>query len=79
MSLDSRLQGVFREVFDDPALVLSDDLSPVTHADWDSVRHVELLIAIEEEFEIKFSTGEAASDANAGQFKTWLRAKGVTG
>jgi acyl carrier protein len=77
MSLDSRLQSVFREVFDDPALAISGDFSPTTCADWDSVRHVELLIATEEEFGIKFTTEEAASPANAAQFKTWLRAKGV--
>ena len=78
MSLDARLQSVFREVFDDNALALSGELSPATCADWDSVRHVELLIAMEEEFGIKFTTEEAASPANAALFKTWLRAKGVT-
>jgi len=78
MSLDTRLQSVFREVFDDNSLTLSGDFSPATHADWDSVRHVELLIAMEEEFGIKFTTEEAASAASAAQFKTWLRAKGVT-
>ena len=77
MSLDSRLQSVFREVFDDPSLALSGDFSPKTCEDWDSVRHVELLIAMEEEFGIKFTTEEAASPASAAQFKTWLRAKGV--
>jgi acyl carrier protein len=77
MSLDSRLQSVFREVFDDPSLTLSGDFSPTTCADWDSVRHVELLIAMEEEFGIKFTTEEAAKPASAAQFITWLRAKGV--
>jgi acyl carrier protein len=75
MSLDSRLQSVFREVFDDPSLALASDFSPATCEDWDSVRHVELLIAMEEEFGIKFTTEEAASPASAAQFKTWLRAK----
>ena len=78
MSLDTRMQSVFREVLDDSSLTLSGNLSPATCADWDSVRHVELLVAMEEEFGIKFTTEEAASQASAAQYKTWLRAKGVT-
>ena len=34
---------------------------------WDSVSNIELMVALEKEFEIRFNTGEMASLANVGQ------------
>jgi acyl carrier protein len=61
MTADSaleRLAGVFRKVFGDPGLSISAETSPKDLLRWDSLFHVVLLVAIEKEFGIRFSTGE---------------------
>lgn len=77
MSIDQKLQSIFRDVFDNDAIEVRDDLSPETFADWDSFHQVKLVIAIEEDFEIKFTTDEAVSLKSVAQLKAALRTKGV--
>lgn len=77
MSIDHKLQAIFRDVFDNDSIEIREDLSPETFADWDSFHQVKLVIAIEEEFEIKFTTDEAVSLKSVEQLKSGLRAKGV--
>ena len=50
-----RLQRIFREVFDDPAMVISPELSPAATSDWDSVAMVQIVLATEEEFGVRLS------------------------
>lgn len=70
-----RLQGIFREIFDQPALVLTAELSPATLSEWDSVAMVQLVLATEQEFGVRFTTDEVASIKCAGDFLTLLAAK----
>ena len=74
---DHRLQQVFREVFENDKLALSDSLSPETMPQWDSVAHVKLIIGCEEEFGVKFSTEETVESTSVAQLKAVLAAKGV--
>ncbi len=74
---DQRLQRIFREVFDDDKLALSNSLSPETLAEWDSLAQVKLIVACEEEFGIKFSIDETIEIASAGKLKEVLASKGV--
>jgi acyl carrier protein len=72
-----RLRGVFREVFENPTL----EITPATTArdveNWDSFNHINLVIAIETEYGVKFKTKEIKDMANVGDLVTLLRAKGV--
>ena len=43
----AELQEIFRQVFDDPTIVLRDDMTAADVEGWDSVTHIDLLIAIE--------------------------------
>lgn len=61
----SRLQTVFDAVFLDPVTVTA-QLSANDVAEWDSLTHVSLVVAIEKEFGIRFSTGEIESTQNVG-------------
>jgi len=67
-----RLQSVFREVFDDPELVLSDAMTAADIDGWDSLMHINLIIAVEKRFAIKFATAEISRmkepDQNVGTF-----------
>jgi acyl carrier protein len=71
---DSRaaLQEIFREVFDDPTIELRDEMTAADIEGWDSVSHIDLLIAVERSLGIKFATAEMSRlkqpDQNIGSF-----------
>jgi len=61
MTAIERLQSIFQDVLDDPSIRLTPDFSPASHADWDSVATVRLVLSIESEFGIRFTTDQVAS------------------
>jgi acyl carrier protein len=75
--IDQRLQQIFREVFDDDKLSISDSLSPETMPEWDSLAHVKLIVGCEEEFGVKFSIDETMETTSAGKLKAVLESKGA--
>lgn len=70
-----RLTKVFREVFDDPSLVIKDEYTANDIPGWDSVTHVNLIVSVEEEFGISFSTAEIASLGSIGEFREVILAR----
>jgi acyl carrier protein len=76
-TLDQRLQNVFQEVFDDEDLEVTADTSSKTLANWDSFAQVKLIVGLEEEFDVKFTTDEVATLSSANALKQALQAKGV--
>jgi acyl carrier protein len=76
-TLDQRLQNVFQEVFDDEDLEVTADTSAKTLANWDSFAQVKLVVGLEEEFDVKFTTDEVATLSSVGELKRALQTKGV--
>lgn len=70
-----RLTGIFRTLFNDPGLQLRDDLTARDVDGWDSLNHVNLMILIEEEFGVRFTTGEVSALQDVGELKRLLAAK----
>jgi acyl carrier protein len=62
----AELQPIFRDVLDDPALQITRQSSAATVANWDSLAHINLVSAIEQEFRIRFSLSELAGLKNVG-------------
>jgi acyl carrier protein len=54
----SRLTEVFRRVFHQPSLALHDALTARDVPGWDSLNHVTLMIEVEREFGLRFSSAE---------------------
>ncbi|MDQ6705658.1 MAG: acyl carrier protein [Acidobacteriota bacterium] len=77
-TIHQRVRRVFQEIFDDDALEVNDETSAKTVPEWDSLAHVRLIIALEEEFDIKFTTQEVVKMACLGDLKKALISKGVT-
>jgi acyl carrier protein len=73
--LVSQAQVIFREVLDSPNLVLTDDLTAPKVEGWDSLNHVTLVMTIEEQFKVKFTTREVMGWQNVGQMLDSLQAK----
>jgi acyl carrier protein len=69
MDITEKLTPIFREVFDDDSLVVSDDMTADDVDGWDSLSHVNLLIAIEIAFDIEFKQNEIQSFANVGELE----------
>lgn len=76
-AFDERVQRVFQEVFDDEHLEINDGLSTRTLPLWDSFAQVKLIVGLEEEFDVKFSTHEVATLGSVRDLKLALREKGV--
>lgn len=62
----SRLTNVFRSVFDDEEINISDKTTADDIEDWDSLEHINLLVAVEQEFNIKFNMNEVGNMKNVG-------------
>ena len=71
----SQAQVIFREVLDSPALVLTDELTATKVEGWDSLNHVTLVMTLEEQFRVKFTTREVMGWRNVGQMLDCLQAK----
>lgn len=62
-----RLQGVFDNIFlESPKL--TPELSAKDVAEWDSLMHISLLVAVEKEFNVRFRVGEVEATKNVGEF-----------
>lgn len=71
-----RVEKVFREVFEEPSLEISAQTKAADIPKWDSLTHINLIIALEEEFEIQFTSQEVTSMACVGDLFTLLEQKG---
>ena len=61
------LNGVFQDVFDDESIVVNDDTTSEDVDDWDSLEHINLIAAVEQEFGVKFNMGQVVSMKNVGE------------
>lgn len=77
-ALNPKLQKIFSEILKEPVENISIESSPRTLNSWDSMRHVELVIAVEEAYNISFSTTEITSINSFRGFSTMLESKGVS-
>lgn len=75
MDVHERLQNVFRDVFDDDNIVINKDTVSTDIEGWDSLEHINLVCAIEDEFGIKFSMGETVSLKNVGEMEDKIKEK----
>jgi acyl carrier protein len=71
----ARLTKVFRDVFDDESLVVTPEMTANDVKEWDSVNHITLVVAVEEEFGIKFKTAELEKMKNVGHMVEQIEKK----
>lgn len=67
MNIQSTLQDVFQDVFDDQSIVITRDTTASDVEGWDSFNYVRLIVAVEEKFKITLSTAEVADLRNVGE------------
>ena len=69
------LQPIFRDILDQPDLVLTRDSNANNIKDWDSLAHVNLVLSAERHFKIKFALGELQELKNVGDMVDVIRRK----
>lgn len=61
-----RVQSIFRDVFEDPTLQITEEVSMSSLPNWDSVAAIHLVLATEAEFGVRFTTDEVAEIRSVG-------------
>jgi len=70
-----KLQPIFQDIFEDDELLITAESNAATVEDWDSLAHITLIFAIEQEFEIKFALGELEAMKNVGDMVELMQIK----
>ena len=74
-----RLTDVFHDVFDDSGIEVSRDTTAADVEAWDSLMHINLVLAAEREFNIRFSSTEVAQLVDVGELVDLVDAKSGDG
>ena len=61
------LNGVFQDVFDDESITVNEATTAEDIDDWDSLEHINLIAAVEQEFGMKFYMGQVVTMKNVGE------------
>ncbi len=69
------VQDVFRDVFDEPEMIITRHSSADNVEDWDSLTHVNLVTAIEKKYKVKFALGELQELKDVGELLDLLAKK----
>lgn len=69
------LTELFQEVFDDDSIVLRPDMSAKDLEGWDSFTNINLIVAAEARFKVKFKTAEIEGLANVGSLVGLIESK----
>ncbi|MBO4899403.1 MAG: acyl carrier protein [Lachnospiraceae bacterium] len=62
-----QLNEVFRDVFDDESIEVSDETTADDIEDWDSLEHINLIAAVEQQFGVRFNMGQIVTLKNVGE------------
>jgi acyl carrier protein len=71
----SELTPVFRGIFDDPTIELRDEMTANDIERWDSLNHINMIVAVEQKFGIKFKTIEVTRFKNLGELVASIESK----
>ena len=67
MDILAELQPIFRDIFDDESITVTNESSAETMEDWASLTHVRLVMALSRHFGIRFELDEMAHLKNVGE------------
>lgn len=73
----TRLNLVFQEVFDDDTFQIHDTLTSDDVEEWDSIMHITLVIATEQEFGLRLNAAQLGKLDNVGAMVDLLIEKGI--
>ena len=63
----TRLNYIFRDIFDDNTISVNENTTAADIEDWDSLTHISLIAAIEDDFGIRFDMKDVLKMKNVGE------------
>jgi len=75
MSTIDILNDIFKQVFDDDSIVITRDSTANDIEEWDSLTHMNLVVAVEAKFKIRFALGELQTLRNVGDMLDLIEKK----
>ncbi|HTF28352.1 MAG TPA: acyl carrier protein [Flavitalea sp.] len=63
----TQAKEVFKDTLDNDKIELTPETTADDIEEWDSLSHIQLIVALEKHFKIKFTTAEITSYKNVGQ------------
>ena len=75
MSTIEILNDIFKQVFDDDSIVITRDSTANDIEEWDSLTHMNLVVAVEAKFKIRFALGELQTLRNVGDMLDLIEKK----
>ena len=75
IEITEKLTAIFREVFNDNAIILHDEMTANDVENWDSLTHMIMISKVEEEFGIKFRLKELNKLKQVGDIISILEEK----
>ncbi len=71
----NQLTTIFRNLFDEDTIVLTPETTAADIEGWDSFNHINLIVAVEAKFGIKFKTAELDELHNVGHLVAMIERK----
>lgn len=71
----AQLAELLADILDTDSVTLTDATTADDLPGWDSIAHIKLIIALEGEYDIRFTPEEAAAPENVGKFVDMIQAK----
>jgi len=71
----SKLSEIFREELDNEEINLTEETTANDVEEWDSLSHIQLIVAVEKAFGIRFTSSEIQSWNNVGEMAESIASK----
>lgn len=69
---------IFRDILENEEIILTPETTADNIEEWDSLTHIQLIVAIEKHYKIRFTTSEISGFKNVGEMCEGIQKKLVS-